>query len=93
MSLEYIETCSTFAEFVKAFSQFGNDMVLLAHLSGDRQNVRTCLSTLMTVYTTILHTGGLITKRSYGFCYFLVRLSQVESQVCCKFSTCRCDTV
>ena len=39
LSLQYIETCSTFADFVKAFSQFGNDMVQLAHLSGDRQNV------------------------------------------------------
>jgi len=38
-SLQLIETCGTFAEFVKAFSQFGNDMVQLAHLSGDRQNV------------------------------------------------------
>ena len=39
VSLQYIETCATFADFVKAFSQFGNDMVQLAHLSGDRQNV------------------------------------------------------
>ena len=38
-SLQYIETCATFADFVKAFSQFGTDMVQLAHLSGDRQNV------------------------------------------------------
>lgn len=28
-----------FTDFVKAFSQFGNDMVKLAHVSGDRQNV------------------------------------------------------
>src|SRR6218665_3331959 len=39
-SLSHIESCTTFAEFVKAFSQFGNEMVELAHLSGDRQNVR-----------------------------------------------------
>ena len=33
------ENVSSFTEFVKAFSQFGNEMVELAHLSGDRQNV------------------------------------------------------
>ena len=30
---------NTFTDFVQAFSQFGSDMVELAHLSGDRQNV------------------------------------------------------
>ena len=29
-----------FADFVKAFSNFGSGMVELAHLTGDRQNVR-----------------------------------------------------
>ena len=29
----------SFTEFVNAFSQFGSDMVELAHISGDRQNV------------------------------------------------------
>ena len=38
-SLTRIENVSSFTEFVKAFSQFGNEMVELAHLSGDRQNV------------------------------------------------------
>jgi hypothetical protein len=30
---------ANFTEFVKAFSQFGTEMVELAHLTGDRQNV------------------------------------------------------
>ena len=34
-----IESCMNFAEFVQIFSQFGNEMVQLAHSSGDRQNV------------------------------------------------------
>ncbi|KAK2143373.1 hypothetical protein LSH36_848g00063 [Paralvinella palmiformis] len=38
VSLNKIETCTTFTEFVKSFIQFGNEMVELAHLSGDRQN-------------------------------------------------------
>ena len=37
--LEELESVSTFTDFVQAFSQFGSDMVDLAHLSGDRQNV------------------------------------------------------
>jgi len=38
-TLDRIENCTTFAEFVKVFSEFGNEMVDLAHLSGDRQHV------------------------------------------------------
>ena len=38
-SLDTIEKCSTFTDFVKSFSQFGKEMVNLAHVSGDRQNV------------------------------------------------------
>ena len=37
--LKQLETVNTFTDFVQAFSQFGSDMVELAHLSGDRQNV------------------------------------------------------
>ncbi|XP_041375020.1 alpha-catulin-like [Gigantopelta aegis] len=37
-SLSGLEDVSTFPEFVNGFSQFGKDMVELAHLSGDRQN-------------------------------------------------------
>ncbi|XP_064646308.1 alpha-catulin-like isoform X1 [Lineus longissimus] len=37
-SLNLIERVATFTDFVKAFSQFGNEMVDLAHLTGDRQN-------------------------------------------------------
>lgn len=40
-SLGRLESVSNFTEFVKAFSQFGGEMVELAHLTGDRQ-VRTC---------------------------------------------------
>ncbi|ESO99195.1 hypothetical protein LOTGIDRAFT_141992 [Lottia gigantea] len=37
-SLLVVESVNSFTEFVKSFSQFGTDMVQLAHLSGDRQN-------------------------------------------------------
>jgi hypothetical protein len=33
-----LESVTNFTEFVKAFSQFGAEMVELAHLTGDRQN-------------------------------------------------------
>ncbi|XP_035218517.1 alpha-catulin-like, partial [Stegodyphus dumicola] len=38
MSLNRLENAKNFTEFVKAFSQFGTEMVELAHLTGDRQN-------------------------------------------------------
>lgn len=37
-SLDRLEQVSNFTEFVNTFSQFGGQMVELAHLSGDRQN-------------------------------------------------------
>ncbi|XP_017780846.1 PREDICTED: alpha-catulin isoform X2 [Nicrophorus vespilloides] len=37
-SLDKLESVNNFTEFVKAFSQFGSEMVELAHLTGDRQN-------------------------------------------------------
>ncbi|XP_017761241.1 PREDICTED: alpha-catulin isoform X2 [Eufriesea mexicana] len=37
-SLGRLESVSNFTEFVKAFSQFGAEMVELAHLTGDRQS-------------------------------------------------------
>ncbi|XP_066255592.1 alpha-catulin isoform X4 [Euwallacea similis] len=37
-SLDRLESVGNFTEFVKAFSQFGAEMVELAHLTGDRQN-------------------------------------------------------
>lgn len=40
VTLEQLERVSTFQEFVQIFSQFGNEMVEFAHLTGDRQNVR-----------------------------------------------------
>uniref|UniRef100_A0A3B1KLW0 Alpha-catulin n=1 Tax=Astyanax mexicanus TaxID=7994 RepID=A0A3B1KLW0_ASTMX len=38
VTLEQLEQVSTFQEFVQIFSQFGNEMVEFAHLTGDRQN-------------------------------------------------------
>lgn len=38
-TLEHLEKVSSFQEFVQIFSQFGNEMVEFAHLTGDRQNV------------------------------------------------------
>uniref|UniRef100_A0AAZ3QJ71 Alpha-catulin n=1 Tax=Oncorhynchus tshawytscha TaxID=74940 RepID=A0AAZ3QJ71_ONCTS len=38
VTLEQLERVSTFQEFVQIFSQFGNQMVEFAHLTGDRQN-------------------------------------------------------
>ncbi|XP_071941893.1 alpha-catulin-like [Antedon mediterranea] len=37
-SLNKLETVQNFTEFVQLFSQFGKEMVELAHLTGDRQN-------------------------------------------------------
>uniref|UniRef100_A0AC35TK90 Alpha-catulin n=1 Tax=Rhabditophanes sp. KR3021 TaxID=114890 RepID=A0AC35TK90_9BILA len=37
-SLKKLESCSNFTEFVKIFTEFGGEMVDLAHRSGDRQN-------------------------------------------------------
>ncbi|XP_061123314.1 alpha-catulin isoform X3 [Syngnathus typhle] len=38
VTLEHLECVSTFQDFVHIFSQFGNEMVDFAHLTGDRQN-------------------------------------------------------
>uniref|UniRef100_A0A3Q2Q3P6 Alpha-catulin n=1 Tax=Fundulus heteroclitus TaxID=8078 RepID=A0A3Q2Q3P6_FUNHE len=38
VTLDKLERVSTFQEFVQIFSQFGNEMVEFAHLTGDRQN-------------------------------------------------------
>uniref|UniRef100_T1IXC7 Alpha-catulin n=1 Tax=Strigamia maritima TaxID=126957 RepID=T1IXC7_STRMM len=38
VSLNRLENVTNFTEFVKAFSQFGSEMVELAHITGDRQN-------------------------------------------------------
>ncbi len=47
-----IEGVNNFTDFVKAFSQFGGEMVELAHLTGDRQNVSgRLLSTSLAVPT------------------------------------------
>ncbi|XP_033728818.1 alpha-catulin-like isoform X1 [Pecten maximus] len=37
-SLNELDTVTTFTDFVNCFSRFGNEMVELAHLTGDRQN-------------------------------------------------------
>uniref|UniRef100_A0A8C5PYI0 Alpha-catulin n=1 Tax=Leptobrachium leishanense TaxID=445787 RepID=A0A8C5PYI0_9ANUR len=37
-TMEHLEKVSSFQEFVQIFSQFGNEMVEFAHLTGDRQN-------------------------------------------------------
>ncbi|XP_040209450.1 alpha-catulin isoform X2 [Rana temporaria] len=37
-TMEFLEKVSSFQEFVQIFSQFGNEMVEFAHLTGDRQN-------------------------------------------------------
>lgn len=41
--MEQLEKVSSFQEFVQIFSQFGNEMVEFAHLTGDRQNVSICV--------------------------------------------------
>ncbi|XP_044298744.1 alpha-catulin isoform X1 [Varanus komodoensis] len=38
ITMEQLEKVSSFQEFVQIFSQFGNEMVEFAHLTGDRQN-------------------------------------------------------
>ncbi|XP_067141907.1 alpha-catulin-like [Centruroides vittatus] len=38
LTLDSLENVTHFTEFVRIFNQFGNEMVELAHLTGDRQN-------------------------------------------------------
>ena len=38
-TLNRLETVTSFSEFVKSFGLYGSQMVELAHLTGDRQNV------------------------------------------------------
>jgi len=38
-ALNDLDKVTSFTDFVNYFSKFGNDMVELAHLTGDRQNV------------------------------------------------------
>ena len=38
-TLNRLETVTSFSEFVKLFGVYGSQMVELAHLTGDRQNV------------------------------------------------------
>ncbi|XP_026556809.1 alpha-catulin [Pseudonaja textilis] len=38
MTMDQLEKVSSFQEFVQIFSQFGNEMVEFAHLTGERQN-------------------------------------------------------
>jgi hypothetical protein len=38
-TLNRLESVTQFSEFVKLFGVYGNQMVDLAHLTGDRQNV------------------------------------------------------
>ena len=40
--LKELENVRIFTDFVHSFTQFGADMVELAHVSGDRQNVSAC---------------------------------------------------
>lgn len=51
-SLGRLESVSNFTEFVKAFSQFGAEMVELAHLTGDRQ-VRKFVTLILTLFALI----------------------------------------
>lgn len=44
--MERLEKVTSFQEFVQIFSQFGNEMVEFAHLTGDRQNV--CIYYILT---------------------------------------------
>jgi len=39
-TLNRLETVASFSEFVKLFGIYGSQMVELAHLTGDRQNVK-----------------------------------------------------
>jgi hypothetical protein len=42
-TLNRLETVASFSEFVKLFGIYGSQMVELAHLTGDRQNVKKIL--------------------------------------------------
>ena len=44
-TLNQLENVIDFWNFVRLFTQYGTDLIELAHLSGERQNVRIQLST------------------------------------------------
>lgn len=48
--MERLEKVNSFQEFVQIFSQFGNEMVEFAHLTGDRQNVCIYLFTSLEIH-------------------------------------------
>lgn len=51
-TLNRLETVTSFSEFVKLFGIYGSQMVELAHLTGDRQNVtRISMVTVLTALT------------------------------------------
>lgn len=64
-SLGRLESVSNFTEFVKAFSQFGAEMVELAHLTGDRQ-VR-----FISTYDSII----IIDNSQYLIIHYLIMMS------------------
>lgn len=57
-TMERLEKVNSFQEFVQIFSQFGNEMVEFAHLTGDRQNV--CVYRIETFSNTciLFHLDG-----------------------------------
>lgn len=56
--MEQLEKVSSFQEFVQIFSQFGNEMVEFAHLTGDRQNVG--IYKMVQGFLYVILTSGLI---------------------------------
>lgn len=83
-TLTRLEGVNNFTEFVKAFSQFGNEMVDFAHVTGDRQNDlkderrRAQMSAARTILersTLMLLTASKVGLRSS---YFLIYISSVQ---------------
>jgi hypothetical protein len=57
-TLNRLETVTSFSEFVKLFGVYGSQMVELAHLTGDRQNVRRNLMDEKNLYPFSVRLGS-----------------------------------
>ncbi len=72
-----LENVANFTEFVKAFSQFGTEMVELAHLTGDRQNV---------MKTHLHKPSKILTLKKFAFSKNLNTKIPFHSELNCKSS-------
>ena len=82
-----MEGVNNFTEFVQAFSHFGADMVELAHLSGDRQNVSTKIYHVVIVLSFEDQSSRFFCLAEFSlplFIHFLIYVNQCNSVLTAK---------